>query len=95
MNEELVEKFINLTFTRGSAILKIKCYNPKILIVQHTSKIEKIKKTEINIFRNCFIVDVLTYVDVQGIVNLGGKLVEIYEGVNYRENFKISPFKKN
>ena len=30
MNDELVEKFNNQTFTQGSAILKIKCYNPKI-----------------------------------------------------------------
>ena len=35
MNDELVEKFINQTFTQGSAILKIKYYNPKNLIVQH------------------------------------------------------------
>ena len=35
MNDELVEKFNNQTFTQGSAILKIKYYNPKNLIVQH------------------------------------------------------------
>ena len=29
MNNSLVEKFKNQTFTRGSAILKIKYYNPK------------------------------------------------------------------
>ena len=35
MNEDLVEKFNNQTFTQGSAILKIRFYNPKDLIVQH------------------------------------------------------------
>ena len=35
MNDELVEKFNIQTFTQGSAILKIKYYNPKNLIVQH------------------------------------------------------------
>ena len=35
MNDELVEKFDIQTFTQGSAILKIKYYNPKNLIVQH------------------------------------------------------------
>ena len=34
MNDELVGKFDNKTFTHGSAILKIKYYNPKNLIVQ-------------------------------------------------------------
>ena len=34
MNNELVEKFNNQTFTQGSVILKIKYYNPKKLIVQ-------------------------------------------------------------
>ena len=29
MNDELVEKFNNQTFTRASATLKIKYYNPK------------------------------------------------------------------
>ena len=33
MNDELVQKFNNQTFTQGSAILKIKYYNPKNLIV--------------------------------------------------------------
>ena len=35
MKNDLVEKFNNQTFTRGSAILKIKYYNSKNLIVQH------------------------------------------------------------
>ena len=35
MNDELVEKFNNDNFTRGSANLKIKYYNSKNLIVQH------------------------------------------------------------
>ena len=34
MNGDLVEKINNQTFTQGSAILKIKYYNPKNLIVQ-------------------------------------------------------------
>ena len=48
MNDELVEKFNNQTFTQGSAILKIKYYNPKNLIVQHLpiKKIRKLKSIE-------------------------------------------------
>ena len=41
MNDELVERFNNQTFTQGSAILKIKYYNPKDLIVQHLPVKEK------------------------------------------------------
>ena len=43
MNNELVEKFINQTFTRGSTFLKIKYYNPRDLIVQHLPVKEKKK----------------------------------------------------
>ena len=110
MNNDLVEKFNNQTFNRGSAFLKIKYYNPKNLIVQHLPIKEKIKKdeidtlcsvdkheipkVEINRMRNGYIVDTLTSVDIQEIVKIGGKVIEIYEGVVYRENFKVSPFRK-
>ena len=44
--------------------------------------------------RNGYIVHTLTSVDIQEIVKIGGRVIEIYEGVIYRENFEISPFKK-
>ena len=44
--------------------------------------------------RNGYIIDTLTSVDIQEIIKIGGKMVEIYEGVIYRENFKVSPFRK-
>ena len=94
MNNELVEKFNNQTFTRGSAFLKIKYYNPRDLIVQHLPVKEKEKKIEINRMRNGNIVNTLTSVDIQEIVKIGGKVIEIYEGVIYREYFKVSPFRK-
>ena len=43
--------------------------------------------------RNGYIIDYLTSVDIQEIVKIGGKVIEIYEGVIYRENFKISRFR--
>ena len=95
MNDELVEKFNNQTFTQGSANLKIKYYNPKNLIVQHLPIKEKEKKIEINRMRNGYIIDTLTSVDIQEIVKIGGRVIQIYEGVIYRENFKVSPFRKN
>ena len=94
MNDDLVKKFNTRKFTQGSAILKIKYYNPKNLIVQHIPVKEKEKKIEINRMRNGYIIDTLTSVDFQEIVKIGGKVVQIYEGVIYRENFKVSPFKK-
>ena len=42
MNDELVQKFKNQTFTQGSALLKIKYYNPKNLIVEHFPIKEKV-----------------------------------------------------
>ena len=81
LNDELVEKFNSQTFTQGSAILKIKYYNPKNLIVQHLPVKEKEKKIEINRMKNGYIIDHLTSVDIQEIVKIGGKVIEIYEGV--------------
>ena len=43
--------------------------------------------------RNGHMIDTSTSVDIQEIVKIGGKVVEIYEGVFYRENFKVSPFR--
>ena len=43
---------------------------------------------------NGYIIDTLTSVDIQQIVKLGGKVIEIYQGVIYRKNFRVSPFKK-
>ena len=76
MNGELVEKLNNQTFTQGSAILKIKHYNPKKLIVQHLAVKEREKKIEINRMRIGYIVDVLTSVDIQEIAKIGGKVIE-------------------
>ena len=44
--------------------------------------------------RNGYIIDTLTSVDIQEIVKIGGRVIEIYEGVIYGENFKVSPFRK-
>ena len=74
--------------------MKFKFYNPTNLIVQHLPVKEKEKRCEINRLQNGYIVQTLTSVDIQEIVKNGGKVVEIYEGVIYRENFKINPFEK-
>ena len=94
MNDELVEKFNTGNFNQGSAILKIKYYNPRDPIVQHLPVKEREKKIEINRKRSGYIRDHLTSVDIQEIVKIGGKVIKIYEGVIYRENFKVSPFRK-
>ena len=94
MNDQLVENFNNGNFNQGSAILKIKYYNPRDLVVQHLPVKEKEKKIGINRMRIGYIIDYLTSVDIQEIVKIGGKVIEIYEGVIYKENFKVSPFRK-
>ena len=45
--------------------------------------------------RNGYIIDTLTSVDIQETVKIGGKVIEIYAGVIYCENFEISPFGKS
>ena len=49
---------------------------------------------EINRMRKGYIIDTLTSVDIQEIVKIGGRVIEIYQGVIYKENFKVSPFRK-
>ena len=44
--------------------------------------------------RNGFFIDTLTSVDIQEIVKIVGKVIEIYKSVIYRENFKLSPFRR-
>ena len=97
MNEVYVEVFNNQSFNEDSdesAILAIKYYNSPDIIFQHLPVKEKVKKLEVNRMRNGYIIDTLTSVDIREIVKIGGKVIQIYEGVIYRENFKISPFRK-
>ena len=74
--------------------MKIKYYNPENVILQHLPVKEEVNKIEVKRLRNGYIIDTLTSVDIQEIVKIGGKVVEIYEGVIYRENFKTPPFRK-
>ena len=94
MNDELVEKISTGNFTQGSAVLKIKYYNPKNLTVQHAPVKKREKKIEKNCMRNGYMIQTLTSVDIQEIARIGGKVIDIYEEVIYRENFKVSPFQK-
>ena len=94
MNDELVEKFNTQTFNQGSAFLKIKYYKPRNIVVQHLPINEKEKKNETNRMRNGYIIDYLTSVHIQELIKIEGKVIEIYEAVIYRENFKVSPFRK-
>ena len=97
MNNVNVEAFNNQTFNQDgdqSAILRIKYYNPRNLIFQHLAVKEKVKNVEVNRMRSGYIIDTLTSVDICEIVKIGGRVIEIYEGVLHRENFKISPFRK-
>ena len=49
---------------------------------------------ESNRMRNGYIVGVLTSIDIQERVRIGGRVIEIYEGVIYRKNFEVAPFEK-
>ena len=97
MNDVYVKTFNDQLFNEDGdepAILTIKYYNPSNLIFQHLPIKEKAKKIEVNRMRNGYIIDTLTSVDIQEIVKIVGEVIEIYEGVIYRDNFKISPLRK-
>ena len=44
--------------------------------------------------RNGHFIDTLTSVDIQKFVKTGENVIQIYEGVFYREKFKTLPFRK-
>ena len=97
MNDVYVEAFNIQTFNQDgneSGILGMKYYNPPNLKFQHLPVREKVKKTEVKRIRNGYTIDNLTSVDIQEIVKIGGKIIQIYKGMIYRENFNISPFRK-
>ena len=92
-----VEAFNKQTFNQdgnGRAFSKRKNYNPPDWIYLHLLIKEKVKKIDVNRMRDGYIVDVLTSVDFQEILKIGRKVIQMYEGVIYRENFKISPSRK-
>ena len=97
MNDVYVEAFNKKTYNQDaeeSAILSIKYYNPPNLMFQHLPVKENVIKTKVNRMRIGFNIDTLTSVDICEFVKKGGKVIEIYKGVIYRENFKILPFRK-
>ena len=71
---------------------RIKYYNPPNLVFQHFPVKEKVKNIEDDRMKKGYNIDTLTSVDICEIVKNGGRIIEIYEGVLYRENFKTSPF---
>ena len=97
MNKTYVDAFNNWTFNddgNESVLLKIKYYNPPDLIVRHLPVKEKVKIIEVSRMRNGYITDTLTSVDICETVKTRAKVIEIYEGVLFRENFQLSPFRK-
>ena len=55
---------------------------------------EKVKNIEVNRMRNGYISDTLKSVGIQEYIKIGGKVSQIYEGVIFREHFKISTFRR-
>ena len=94
MNDQLVEKFNIQFFTKGSAILRIKNYNPKSLIIQHLPIKEKVNKIEVDHMSYDYIIDTLTSVEIQEIVRFGGKVNQNSKSIICKEKFEISPFRK-
>ena len=84
MNDVYVEAINFQTFNLDadeSAILKMKYYNPPNHIFQHLPVKGKVRNIEVHKMTNGYIIDTLTSVDIQKIVKIGGKVIEIYGGV--------------
>ena len=95
LNVVLVNDFNIQTFNKDdSTILKIKYYNPPSLVFQPIPIKVKVKNTEFNKLRHGKIINTLTSIDIRETGQMGDKIIQIEEGVIYRENFMISPPRK-
>ena len=97
MKNVYVEAFNIQTYkpdVNESAILKLKNCKPPDLLFHYLPVTGKVKNIEVSCMRNGYMIDTLTSVDIQEIVKKGGKMIRIYEGAIYQENFKTSSFGK-
>ena len=98
MNITYIDAFNDQTFNQDgneSALLRLIFYDPPNLIFQHLTVKEKGKNIKINMMRNRYTIETLTSVDIRENAQNGGKVIEFYESVIYRENCKISAFRKD
>ena len=86
-------KTFNQEGNEGAILIKI-FYNPPDLIFQKIPMKEKVNNIEVDRLRNGNNTDTLTNEDIQETAKVEGKLIQVYEGVIYREIFKLSPFRK-
>ena len=94
MNDEFVERFNSNIVNQGTAILKVKYYNPPELIFQHPPVEERLNIIEGIGMGNVFIIETVTSFDIKGIIRVGGRIIELCEGVIHRERLKVNPFKR-
>ena len=84
VDDVFVNEFNIQTFNQDdneSGILRLKYYNPPDLLFQHLPVKENVKNIAVNRLRIGFIIDTLKAVDICEIVKIGGKVIQIYEGV--------------
>ncbi|ESO92187.1 hypothetical protein LOTGIDRAFT_162843 [Lottia gigantea] len=97
--EEFVKFFNEQKFRPRTAILKVWFTNMFFQPIPAKDKItftnkEGKKETGTKIrFRNGFCSEVLTSVDIQEIVKASGKILRIFDGIVYEENFKTPPYR--
>ena len=90
---ELIQKFRNRTQFKdqASAILRVKFYNTENLIFEHLPVKEDFfldgnRYKHVNRSQIGYITEILTNVDIDEIVIMGGNICNIYEGIIYLNN---------
>ena len=91
---DFVSLFNNQQFRPKTGIFGVYYEYPNNLFFQPVPAKDKINKIDLIRFRNGEIFDTLNSVDIQEIVRCGGKILKIYDGIVYEENYKISPFRE-
>ena len=82
-----------------SGFFDVKYYNPENIIFQHLSVKEQVfnpiknRSEEVSRFRNGYIKQHLTSIDIEEIVRVGGDIIEFFEGLIF-DNLDCNPFEK-
>ena len=90
----MINLFNNQRFRSKTGIFSVYYGYPDNLFFQPVPAKDKINKIDLIRFRNGEIFDTLNSVDIQEIVRCGGKILRIYDGFVYEENYVKSPFRE-
>lgn len=91
---EILNKFNTQTFRPKTGIFKILYEYPNDMFFTPIFCKDSVNKIEVLRSRTGKCCDILTSVDIQEIVRCGGRIIKIFDGIVFEENFEVNPFRE-